>query len=111
MDARLRVRLLGVPEASLDGLPLAVLRRRKTQALLYLLAAHGGPQPRALLTGLLWGDLPEAAAGANLRRNLFELRHALAPFLAIERDSVALRRDPLVSVDHRLVRQLYNSAK
>ena len=100
MDARLRVRLLGAPEASLDGLPLAVLKRRKTQALLYLLAVHGGPQPRALLTGLLWGDLPEAAAGANLRRNLFELRHALDPFLDVKRDTIALRHDVTVWVDH-----------
>jgi DNA-binding SARP family transcriptional activator/predicted ATPase len=100
MEPRLRVHLLGAPEATLDGQPVAGLKLRKTQALLYLLAAHAGPQRRTILTGLLWGDLPEAAASTNLRKSLFKLRHALDPFLDIERETVALRREPAVWVDH-----------
>ena len=100
MDARLQVRLLGAPEASLDGQRLTGLKLRKTQALLYLLASQDGPQPRSILTGLLWCDLPEAAASANLRKSLFELRHALGDFLDVERETVALRRGAAVWVDH-----------
>jgi DNA-binding SARP family transcriptional activator/predicted ATPase len=100
MDARLQVRLLGAPEASLDGQRVTDLKLRKTQALLYLLASQNGPQPRSILTGLLWCDLPEAAASANLRKSLFELRHALGPFLDVERETVALQRGDAVWVDH-----------
>ena len=99
MDARLQVRLLGAPEASLDGQRVTDLKLRKTQALLYLLASQGGPQPRSILTGLLWCELPEAAASANLRKSLFELRRALGDFLDVERETVALRRGDAVWVD------------
>jgi predicted ATPase/DNA-binding SARP family transcriptional activator len=100
MDERLQIRLLGAPEASLDGQRVTDLKLRKTQALLYILASHGGPQPRSILTGLLWCDLPEAAASANLRKSLFELRRALGDFLDVERETVALRRGDAVWVDH-----------
>lgn len=100
MEPRLQVLLLGPPEATLDGQPMAGLKLRKTQALLYLLATRAGLQRRTVLTGLLWGDLPEAAASTNLRKSLCELRHALDPFLHIERETVALRRAAAVWVDH-----------
>ncbi len=71
----------------------------KVQALLFYLAATGRVHTRSALAALLWGDLPDAAARANLRKALHELRQDLAPYLLIERDVVALAEDADVWVD------------
>ncbi len=71
----------------------------KGQALLFYLAASGRVHTRAALAALLWGDLPDAAARANLRKVLHELRQDLAPYLHIDRDLVALAGEADVWVD------------
>ena len=96
---KLRLRLLGAPEATLDGQPLTDLKIRKTQAILYFLAATGRPQRRTVLVGLFWGDLPESLAATNLRKSLSQLRRQLDPFLRIDRATVALESGPDIGVD------------
>jgi DNA-binding SARP family transcriptional activator len=72
----LRVYLLGQPEATWAGRPLA-LERRQVRALLYRLAADLRPVPREKLCYLFWPDSPEASARRNLRGLLTHLRRAL----------------------------------
>ena len=50
----------------------------------------GTTQSRSALAGLLWSDLPEATARANLRLALTKLRRALPAQLLVTRQTVAL---------------------
>jgi DNA-binding SARP family transcriptional activator len=72
------IHLLGPFELRLHGHPVPCLRSRKGQWLLALLVLRAGRDvERDWLAGTLWPDSPEAAARANLRSSLKELRRAL----------------------------------
>jgi predicted ATPase/DNA-binding SARP family transcriptional activator len=74
----LSLRLFGPFEACLNGEALPRLRSRKGLHLLALLALRPGRElERAWLAGTLWPDSSEAAAFANLRNTLTDLRPAL----------------------------------
>ena len=75
-EKRLSLRLLGPPEASLEGLPVR-FRIKKELALLCYLAAEGGRHPRRELAELLWPESEERHARADLRALLHKLRKAL----------------------------------
>ncbi|MGH2587939.1 MAG: AfsR/SARP family transcriptional regulator [Dehalococcoidia bacterium] len=86
--------LLGSPEVTWAGRPLA-LPRRQLRALLYRLAATSQPVPREQLCFLFWPDIPEAAARRNLIVLLNHLRRALPrpDVLLTSGDTVGLDRD------------------
>ncbi len=88
--AELRMRFLGGIELTLDGVPIAELRMKKTQALLCYLAVTGVTHDRLALASLLWSDLPEPKARSNLRKVIASLKQPLEPFLAITSESLAL---------------------
>ena len=90
MEQELRVRVLGATELAVDGHPLVGLASAKATALLVYLAVTGTAQSRSALAGLLWSDLPEATARANLRLALTKLRRALPAQLLVTRPAVAL---------------------
>jgi predicted ATPase/DNA-binding SARP family transcriptional activator len=90
MGQELRVRVLGSTELAVDGRPLVGLASAKATALLVHLAVTGTAQSRSALAGLLWSDLPEATARANLRLALTKLRRVLPAQLLVTRQSVAL---------------------
>jgi predicted ATPase/DNA-binding SARP family transcriptional activator len=90
MGQELRVRVLGATELAVDGRPLVGLASAKATALLVYLAVTGRAQSRSALAGLLWSDLPEATARANLRLALTKLRRALPEQLLVTRQTVAL---------------------
>jgi DNA-binding SARP family transcriptional activator len=75
-DKRLSLRLLGPPEASLEGLPVR-FRIKKALALLCYLAAEGGRHPRRELAELLWPESEVRNARADLRAVLHKLRKTL----------------------------------
>lgn len=92
---RLELRLLGSPTIDLDGAPAEGFAIQKARGLLIYLAIEARQaHTRESLVGLLWPDVPEAAARANLRQALANLREAIAdeqaapPFLSIRRDSL-----------------------
>lgn len=89
MTGELQLFLLGKPRLQWDGQPLAGLVSAKAQALLFYLAVTGQPCPRSALAGLLWGDMPEETARANLRLSLSKLRKAIPDHLVVEWGSVA----------------------
>jgi DNA-binding SARP family transcriptional activator len=73
---RLGLRLLGPPEASLEGLPVR-FRIKKELALLCYLAAEWGKHPSRELAELLWPESEERRARADLRAVLHKLRKTL----------------------------------
>lgn len=89
----LQLKLLGNVEVRLDKDVVSGFHSNKVQGLLFYLAVTGRPHLRPTLTGLLWGDLPEASARNNLRKALTQLRQLVGPHLSITRQTVAFNRD------------------
>ncbi len=106
MGQKLLVRALGRVELAVDGRPLVELASAKATALLVYLAMTGTAQSRSSLAGLLWSDLPEATARANLRLVLTKLRRALPGLLDADRHAVALAPGRPVWVDALEVERL-----
>lgn len=96
--AGLQIRLLGTFALSIDAEPVPTLARKTRALLAYLVLRDAMSAPRAVLTGLLWGDRGEEQARASLRQALAELRRALAPI----GDVVVANRE-LVSLDSSLL--------
>lgn len=76
----------------------------KTSALLAYLVLQRAPQPRPKLIGLLWGNLPEASARANLRHALWHLRSKFdspqhPPLILTEQQTIAFNPDVPCSLD------------
>lgn len=93
----LSIRLLGAISVTLDGQRLTI-KRRKSRALLYFLAAHTQPVSRGRLLATLWADHSADTARSNLRSTLYNLRQALGAHLATEDDTVVLAGDVQVDV-------------
>ncbi len=71
----LQLAVLGKPHITCQNQPLtADLVSAKGQALLIYLAVTGRSHSRTALAGLLWGDMPEETARANLRLTLSKVR-------------------------------------
>jgi DNA-binding SARP family transcriptional activator/predicted ATPase len=74
----LTVRLFGPFQVYLNGEPVKGFRSDKARALLaYLCTEEMRPHRREKLAGLLWPDVNEQSARANLRYALANLRHVL----------------------------------
>ena len=74
----LEITTLGAFRARLGGQNLADLRSDKARALLVFLAVEARrPHRREALAGMLWPDMPDAAARSNLRQALYRLREAI----------------------------------
>ncbi|MET0415183.1 MAG: BTAD domain-containing putative transcriptional regulator, partial [Actinoplanes sp.] len=89
-EQELRVHVLGGAELAVDGRPLAELASAKAAALLFYLALTGAGHSRTALAGLLWSDLPESTARANLRLVLTKLRRVVPEHVVVTRQTVAL---------------------
>ncbi len=72
----LRILLLGTPFISLDDAPYKITRRLQ-RALLFFLAARGGPVGREELVGLFWPEENDRDAHRHLREALAKLRAEL----------------------------------
>jgi DNA-binding SARP family transcriptional activator/predicted ATPase len=96
MDEGLRLILLGEPQVSRNGAPVTGFIYNKALALLVYLAVTRRPHSREALAGLFWGEMPDAAAKANLRKILSTLREVAGPELVIDRQTVAI--DPAAAV-------------
>jgi hypothetical protein len=93
MDEELHLSLLGGMQITRDGEPVTGFVSGKVQALLCYLAVTGRPHLRPALAGLLWAELPEADAKANLRQILANLRRLLAPYLSITCQAIGFNHD------------------
>lgn len=98
------IRLLGPTSVSLtDGLQpgverLVSLKRRKSRALLYIIAASPQPITRRQVAALLWSDHTDETARHNLRTTLYSLRQELGDHLRTEEEWIRLED---VEVDAR----------
>jgi DNA-binding SARP family transcriptional activator/predicted ATPase len=99
MDEGLRLILLGKPQISRDGVPITGFIYNKALALLAYLAVTRRPHSRESLAGLLWGEMPDAAAKANLRKILSAMREVAGNELIIDRQTVALDVDSAYWLD------------
>jgi DNA-binding SARP family transcriptional activator len=70
----LNIRLMGTPEISSGGLPLA-LNQLKSRGLLFYLAATGQPHTRAHLTTFLWGESGHDEAHHSLEKGSHAKSH------------------------------------
>ena len=103
--------LLGPPRIECDGAPVR-MDRRKAVALTAYLAMTDRSHPRDGLTTLLWPELDQARGRAALRRTLFALKKAIGEeHLAIEHDSLALRRDDHLWLDVDRFRSLLTACR
>jgi DNA-binding SARP family transcriptional activator/RecA/RadA recombinase len=112
--ARLKVFLFGGFRVETEGRRPVAIARRKSRALLAILALRPGhAYSRDALTALLWADVPDDQARHSLRQELHELRGALAlpktRALVIDAASVAI--DPAqVDVDTGTFERLASEA-
>lgn len=99
MTEEMRLELLGRLKIAHNGQPVSGFVSSKAQALLCYLAVTGRSHARPAVASLLWGELPETTANANLRVVLFNLRQLLDPFLIVTRHTVALNPASCISLD------------
>jgi predicted ATPase/DNA-binding SARP family transcriptional activator len=74
---RLGLRLFGQFQATWDDQPLSFTATAARALLVYLALSPDRPHQREQLAALLWPDIPQAAAYANLRQALARVRKAL----------------------------------
>ncbi len=91
-----RFQLFGAPAVQVDGHTLALPFERRSQ-LVVLLALRRQWVPRAELAALLWPELNDKQAFANLRKTLFRLP-ALPWAQAVQAEPAALRADVATDV-------------
>lgn len=104
--ARLALSFLGPWQVILEGEAVTGFKYDKVRALLAYLAVEADrPHQREALIGLLWPELPEAAARNNLRQVLLTLRQALGdqtsdpPFLLTSRASIQFNTESDYTLD------------
>lgn len=102
MIATVTLKVLGSCSISCDGTPVTDLPN-KALALLVYLAMTKKPQRRTYIAGLLWSELDESSALANLRKTVHGIR-ATDPagehsIISVERQTLSLSSQPTVSVD------------
>lgn len=104
----LRLKVLG--GVSLEGINGPVdLESRRHQALLIYLAVTAAPQPRDKLTGLLWGEWPEARARRYLSRALWDIGKHIPtqpPILLADASTVTFNRQSAYWLDVEVFERL-----
>lgn len=96
----LAIRTLGGLSVRLgdSGQPLH-FETRTVEALLVYLACHPRPVGRDILAELLWPERSQEQARANLSVAIHRLRRQLAPYLLVNRQTLALHPDAMLEVD------------
>lgn len=89
----LTIRVLGNPAFTLHNQSLTHLVTGRSAALLVYLAFSGQPQPRPLLTDLLWENVADAQARTNLRYLLSNLRKAVGDYVIAQGESITFNRE------------------
>lgn len=84
----LQLRLMGVPEVRLNGVPVTFSRRRALGILVYL-AVTGHTNSRDVLATLFSGEAPESQARKRLSNALAEIRQRVGEYVVTTRDTAA----------------------
>ena len=88
----LKLNLLGTPQIHLDGVEITTQITGQNLALLAYLVITQDSYDRSHLAGLMWPDIGERQARANLRYRLYALHKVLGKYLDITRRTVAFNR-------------------
>ena len=89
----LTIRSFGIPAFALNNQSLSHLLTGRTAALLIYLAVTRQPQPRTLLTDLLWENTAEQQAKANLRYCLSNLRKVVDNYVVAQGETVTFNQE------------------
>jgi predicted ATPase/DNA-binding SARP family transcriptional activator len=101
----LKFNLLGRPQISLNGQPVADFASEKELLLLCYLLLNPGEQSRPQLAGLLWGEMSEERARANLSTAVYNLRQLLPNAIEANRKTAAFNPDQPVWLDTAVLQQ------
>lgn len=85
----MKIRLLGCPEISFSNGLAPAFKTAKAEGLLYYLATTRRTHSRAVLSALLWGEMPETNARVNLSKALSDLRAQVGKHVTIGTQTVA----------------------
>ncbi len=88
----LKLRLLGRPQVFLHAEPVVDFVSEKALGLLCYLAVRDGVHARATLANLLWGEMPDRRAKANLRMAIYNLQQLLPGYFHVTRLDVTFER-------------------
>lgn len=94
----LTIRAFGVPAFSFGGVPLGFAHRESVALLMYLAITRRSHTPDAL-AHLLWGNLPQERAAANLRAVVTELRERVGEAVVSSRHAIGLNPDHRIVLD------------
>lgn len=95
----LQIYCLGKTEIRYEGKALSPTMLKKGEALLIYLALEDGRHQRHRLAGLLWSEMDDSKARANLRTALSRMPQPVRPYLTITYRSVAFDPSPGCWID------------
>ncbi|MBK8989205.1 MAG: tetratricopeptide repeat protein [Chloroflexi bacterium] len=101
----LKFHLLGRPQISLDDQPVMGFASEKELLLLCYLLLNPGEHSRPQLAGLLWGEMSEERARANLSTAVYNLRQLLPNAIEATRKTAVLNPDQPVWLDTAVLQQ------
>jgi predicted ATPase/Tfp pilus assembly protein PilF len=101
----LKFSLLGRPQISLNDQPVTGFASEKELLLLCYLLLNPGEQSRPQLAGLLWGEMSEERARANLSTAVYNLRQLLPHAIEANRKTAAFNPDQPVWLDTAVLQQ------
>ncbi|MFO7682004.1 MAG: BTAD domain-containing putative transcriptional regulator [Chloroflexota bacterium] len=101
----LKFHLLGRPQISLDDQPVMGFASEKELLLLCYLLLNPGEQSRPQLAGLLWGEMSEERARANLSTAVYNLRQLLPNAITAYRKTAVFNPDQPVWLDTAVLQQ------
>jgi predicted ATPase/DNA-binding SARP family transcriptional activator len=97
--------LLGRPQVTLNGQPVTGFASEKELILLCYLLLNPGEQSRPQLAGLLWGEMSEERARANLSTAVYNLRQLLPNAIEATRKTAVFNPDQPVWLDTAVLQQ------
>jgi predicted ATPase/DNA-binding SARP family transcriptional activator len=106
----LKFSLLGRVEITLDDQPVTGFASEKELLLLCYLLLNPGQHSRPQLAGLLWGEMSEARARANLSTAVYNLRQLLPNAIEATRKTAAFNPDQPVWLDTAVLQQALDDA-
>ncbi|MFZ0546569.1 MAG: tetratricopeptide repeat protein [Candidatus Promineifilaceae bacterium] len=95
----LKFHLLGRPQVILDDTPVTDFASEKELLLLCYLACNPGEHGRTQLAGLLWSEMSDERARANLSTAIYNLRQLLPDAIEATRKTAALNPEQPVWLD------------
>ena len=101
----LKFSLLGRPQVTLNGQPVTGFASEKELILLCYLLLNPGEQSRPQLAGLLWGEMSEERARANLSTAVYNLRQLLPNAITANRKTAVFNPDQPVWLDTAVLQQ------